>query len=143
MPYRYLEDIALADAAFEAWGTTVEEMFIAAADATMNVMVEELATIHRDREIRLEVEHDALDILLFKFLNELIFYKDAERLLLRVESVTITRHPSLFTLHSVACGEELNPARHALSADVKAVTLHRFKVEQTEEGWKATVILDI
>jgi SHS2 domain-containing protein len=27
--------------------------------------------------------------------------------------------------------------------DVKAVTLHRFRVEQTPSGWEATVILDI
>lgn len=143
MPYRYLEDIATADAAFEAWGNSVEEMFIAAADATMNVMVGELSTIHKIQEIRLEAEHEELDLLLFKFLNELVFYKDAERLLLRVVSVSISRSPSLFILHAVACGEELNPEKHALSADVKAVTLHRFRVEETTDGWKATVILDI
>ena len=45
MPYRYLEDIATADVAFEAWGDTLEEMFVAAADATMNVMVSDLDTI--------------------------------------------------------------------------------------------------
>lgn len=143
MPYRYREDIATADAAFEAWGKTLEELFTAAADATMNVMVEELSTIRREREVTLKMEHGELDLLLFNFLNELVFYKDAERLLLRVESVTIARHPELFTLHASLRGEELNPARHALSADVKAVTLHRFKVEETTDGWQASVILDI
>ena len=34
MPYRYRDDIATADAAFEAWGDTEEEMIIAAADAS-------------------------------------------------------------------------------------------------------------
>ena len=41
MPYRYLENIAIADAAFEAWGETMEEMFMAAADAAVNVKDEE------------------------------------------------------------------------------------------------------
>ncbi|HOV88133.1 MAG TPA: archease, partial [Syntrophobacteraceae bacterium] len=40
MPFRYIEDIATADVAFEAWGETLEDLCVAAADATMNVMVE-------------------------------------------------------------------------------------------------------
>ena len=32
--YRFRGDVALADAAFEAWGETLEELFVAAADAT-------------------------------------------------------------------------------------------------------------
>ncbi len=143
MPYKYLADIAVADVAFEASGATLEELFIAAADATMNVMVAELSTIQRLEEVRFAVEHPELEFLLFNFLNELIFFKDARRLLLRVESVTIATHPTLLTLEAIARGEPLDPARHAQLVDVKAVTLHHFRVEQNEGGWQATVILDI
>ena len=45
MPYHYLDDVAIADIAFEAYGESKEEMFIAASDALMNVMVEDLVTI--------------------------------------------------------------------------------------------------
>ncbi len=55
MPYRYLEDIAKGDVAFEAEGRTVEEVFIASADATMAVMVEDLSTINKVEVMRLEV----------------------------------------------------------------------------------------
>ncbi len=51
MPFRFLEDIATADVAFEAWGDSKEAMFTAAADAAMNVMVDELDSIE-DRERR-------------------------------------------------------------------------------------------
>ncbi|MEE8160569.1 MAG: archease, partial [Acidobacteriota bacterium] len=68
MPYRFLEDIATADIAFEAWGNTLEEMFTAAAEATMNVMIESLDSIAR-RELReFHLENAALDMLLFDFL---------------------------------------------------------------------------
>ncbi len=143
MPYQYLEDIATADVAFEARGDTVEDMFVAAADATMNVMVEDLNTI-ADRQRRIiHVEADAVDMLLFQLLQELIYYKDAERLLLRVPSVHIQRQNDGFSLSAEAYGEELDPDQHELLVDVKAVTLHRFQVQQTESGWKAMVILDI
>ncbi|MBI4793908.1 MAG: archease, partial [Deltaproteobacteria bacterium] len=37
MPFEYLDDVATSDVAFQAWGETVEELFVAAADAVMNV----------------------------------------------------------------------------------------------------------
>jgi SHS2 domain-containing protein len=143
MPYRYLEHIAIADVAFEAWGDTMEEVFISAADATMNVMVEDLNTIY-DREHRsIHLEADAIDMLLFQLLQELIYYKDAEQLLLRVPNVHIESQDGQFTLSAEAYGEGINALKHELNVDVKAVTLHRFRMEQTPKGWEATVILDI
>jgi len=143
MPYRYREDLATADVAFEAWGDSVEDLFAAAAEATMNVMVRELSTIARRVKKAIRVREEALDLLLFELLQELIFYKDAERLLLRVDGVRIEKSGNGFELSCEAVGEELDPARHDLIVDVKAVTLHKFKVEQTARGWEALVILDI
>ncbi|SNB47740.1 archease [Geobacter sp. DSM 9736] len=141
MPYRYLEEIATADAAFEAWGSTPEEMFIAAADAMLNVMLDDLDTVRLEREVNFNLENSALDLLLFDFLNELVFQKDSRRLLLRAEKISFGS--SLLSLRAVARGEEIDYGRHNLSADVKAVTMYRFKVEQTPEGWRAMVVLDI
>jgi SHS2 domain-containing protein len=143
VPYQYRDDIALADVAFEAWGASVEEVFIAAADATMNVMVEDLGTIGRSLELTIELEHDQLDLLLFSFLNELVFLKDARQLLLRVQSLSIKRVNSKSILKGVVYGEGLDPQKHPLNVDVKAVTLHRFNLRQTDAGWEALVILDI
>ena len=143
MPYRYLEGIAIADVAFEATGRTLEALFVAAADATTNVMVGDLASI-ADRERRtIRAEEEAPDMLLLAFLQELIYYKDAERLLLRVSEVQIRRADGRLTLAAEAHGEHLDAAKHVLLVDVKAVTMHHFEVTQTEDGWRATVVLDI
>ena len=143
MPYRFLEDIAIADVAFEAWGDTVEAMFAAAATATMNVMVGDLEAIAVRTHRSVRVESDELDLLLFNFLQELIFYKDAEQLLLRVENVRLERDRPPFSAVAELAGETLDMDRHELVADVKAVTLHKFRVEEAERGWEAFVILDI
>ena len=143
MPYEFLEDIAFADSAFKAWGPTVEETFVAAADALMNTMTDDLDTIAPQEARTLHIEHEALDLLLFNLLQELIYYKDADQLLLRVAHVHIAKTDEQYTLQAQARGERLDPQRHALGADVKAVTLHRFALEQTEQGWQAFVILDI
>jgi SHS2 domain-containing protein len=143
MPYEFLEDVAVADIALKAWGKDLEELFRAAADAVINVMVEDLATIDLREHRTLTLENDALDMLLFNFLQEVVYYKDAENLLLRVTRVQIAKKDAQYALHATAAGEELDPTRHHTRVDVKAVTLHRFSVEQTEQGWEASVILDI
>lgn len=143
MPYRYLEDIATADAAFEAWGNTVEELFIAAADATVNVMVSDLKTIRALDTRPLDVTEETLDLLLFQLLQEIIFYKDAEQLLLRATDLEIQSGEGLFSAKGLLSGEPLDPVRHELVVDIKAVTLHRLTVQETADGWRACVVLDI
>jgi SHS2 domain-containing protein len=141
--YRYLEEIATADVAFEAWGATKEEAFLAAADATLNTMVEEIGTVVPEEGRVFSLAADSLDLLLFELLQELIFHKDADRLLLRVRDLRIEETGPGYRLHADATGETINPARHPLLADVKAVTLHRLVVERTPDGWHAIVVLDV
>ncbi|MHB8770618.1 MAG: archease [Syntrophales bacterium] len=143
MPYTYLEEIAIADIAFRATGKTEEEVFTAAADATVNVMVEDLGTIADRKRIPLRLENDSLDMLLFDFLNEFVYRKDADNLLLRVAALRLGRQGSLYTLDGELSGEEIDPDRHPLAGDVKAITLHRFELRRTGDGWEATVVLDI
>jgi SHS2 domain-containing protein len=143
MPYRYHEEIALADAAFEAWDDTLEGLLIAAADATVNVMVEDLEAIRPLVSRAIELGPEPADLLLYKLLQELVYYKDAEQLLLRVEQVRLTPGAGGYSLTAEARGEVLDPELHQLAADVKAVTLHRLAVTEEADGWHAFVILDI
>ena len=143
MPYEYLPEIAVADIALHATGKTLEELFTQAADATMNVMVDNLDSIESKERRAIHLENSALDMLLFDLLQELIYHKDTEQLLLRVRQIEIRQQDDTWKLIGQAHGEKLDPARHHQRADVKAVTLHHFKVEKTDEGWSAKVILDI
>ena len=112
MPYEFLEEVATADIAFSAWGGTLEETFRAAADATLNVMVEELDAIQPREKREFRLENDQLDMLLFDFLQELIYYKDAEKLMLRVSQIRVREKPQPHTLEADAMGEKLDPPRH-------------------------------
>ena len=143
MPYRYLEDIGTADIAFEATGHDLPELFKDAADATMNVMIDNIDAIQPVETRQFELSNDQLDMLLFNFLQELIFLKDAERLLLRIREVQIADRDENYFVEATAEGEPLDAERHHQRADVKAVTLHDFSVEQIHGEWKARVLLDI
>jgi SHS2 domain-containing protein len=143
MPYKYLEEIGTADIAFEATGRDLAELFSDAADATTNVMIDNIDAIQPRETRQIELSNDKLDMLLFDLLQELIFLKDAERLLLRVREVQIATRDEIYFVKATTWGEPLDAERHHQRADVKAVTLHDFFVEQTEGGWKARVLLDI
>jgi SHS2 domain-containing protein len=143
MPYRYLEEIGTADIAFEATGRDLPELFSDAADATTNVMIDNIEAIQARETRQIELSNDKLDMLLFDLLQELIFLKDAERLLLRIREVQIDDRDKMYLVKATAEGETLDAERHHQRADVKAVTLHNFVVAQTDGGWKARVLLDI
>jgi SHS2 domain-containing protein len=143
MPYHYLEEVGTADIAFEATGRDLPELFTDAADATTNVMIDNVEAIQPRQTRQIELSNDKLDMLLFDLLQELIFLKDAERLLLRIREVQIDKRDDIYFLKATADGEPLDAERHHQRADVKAVTLHDFFVEQTDGGWNARVLLDI
>ena len=143
MPYKFLDDIATADVAFEAWGGTREELFAAGADALLHTMVHDPEAVERREKMAVTVEDAALDLLLFSFLQELVFLKDARRLLLHPERVRIAENDRCFRLESVLRGERIDRQRHPLVVDVKAVTLHRLRIACESGIWRAVVVLDV
>lgn len=143
MPYKFLEGLTTADIAFEASGRTLEELFASAADALMNTQVDDLKRIEAKTEKRFTVKAADPEKLLYNFLEELIFYKDAEQLVFASYELKAEKAAEGYALSVKAKGETIDPKKHALVADVKAVSWHQFRVEKTKTGWKATVIVDV
>ncbi|HLD83815.1 MAG TPA: archease [archaeon] len=138
MPYKIREDVATADVAFEAEGKTFEEMCVSAAEATTSIMVNP-RTLEDKKTKSFVVKGDTPEKLLFNFLNEIIYIKDAELLLFK--SFTVKKKGAM--LKCTAKGDKLNFTKQAHGVDVKAVTYHMFKVKEEKGAWKAFVILDI
>jgi len=141
VPYEFVDDGVTSDVTFHAWAEGLEQLFVAAADATLNVMVRAVDSVRAVETRTASLEADALDLLLRRFLDELIYRKDVEELLLRATRVELdAAHRSL---DAVLAGERVDPERHELLVDVKAVTFHDLRVERTATGWDAHVTLDV
>ncbi len=80
---------------------------------------------------------------LFALLQELVYFKDAENLLLHVVDLDLVDEGGEWRLRAALEGEEADPTRHSLRSDIKAVTLHQFRLEPAEGGWRCHVILDV
>ena len=143
MPYEYLEDSVTSDVTLRAWGRNLDELFTAAADATTNVMVGAVESISPTVTKVASVNADALDLLLLRFLEELIFHKDAEGLILRATDVGVEAIDHSHQVHALLRGEPIDAHKHELLADIKAVAVHALRVEHTDSGWQAQVTLDV
>ncbi len=140
MTYKFFDHTA--DVLFEAEGKDLGELFEAAGLATEETQIE-LSGIKQGIRKEIELEKDNVEMLLFDFLQELIFLKDAELLLFSGIKVNIKKEKNIYKLKAVLHGEKIDPNRHELKVDVKAVTLHQFEVKKNKAHWFARVILDI
>jgi SHS2 domain-containing protein len=128
-----------ADLGLRVRAPDLDTLFAEAAECLFSAVVENLSTIRP--EIRQDIELLGRDreYLLFDWLRGLLYRLDAEHLVFSKFEV----HVRDDGLSATAWGEKLDPARHPLSHEVKAITYHELKVEQTADGWLAEVIVDI
>lgn len=141
--FRFLDDVALADSAFEASGESPSELFVAAAHAVIETMVNPQTVRPVERRM-IERREETLEALLFEWLSEIVFLKDADAILFRDVQAEVTEAPpETWHLHGTLRGEAIDPARHELRADVKAVTKHLYGIRREGDRWIARVVLDI
>jgi SHS2 domain-containing protein len=128
-----------ADIGIHAFGRTLPELFIHAAQGMESLVVapEQVRELV-SREVTVE-GHDIVSLLI-AWLNEFIFLFDTEYLLFRTFEINAFTGTSL---RGRAFGEPYNAQRHELSSAIKAVTWHEAAVEPTGDGYKARIIFDI
>lgn len=139
--WKVLDDVALADCAWELEGADLPDLFQTAAAAVADLMVDP-QTVPTTVRRTISVEAAALDMLLYDWLSELIFRKDRDAEVYTRTAVTIAGEGP-YRLTAEVEGGVLDPAHVELRADPKAVTLHQFALQRTAGGWRARVIIDI
>jgi SHS2 domain-containing protein len=114
-------------------------LFEEAARALFSAMVANLDEVRPVDEVTFKIEGTERDELLRDWLAELLYTFDTRHLLLVQFEVRLDEAG----LTATARGEPLDPQRHEIGAELKAVTYHGLKVEQQQDGWLAEVIVDV
>lgn len=135
--YEYFEHTA--DLGIRVRAADLNGLFTEAATALFAAVVDGLDTVCLTQSVEIAVEGTDREYLLFDWLRELLFRLDADHLLLARFDVAVTGSG----LKATAWGEPIDPARHVLAHEVKAITYHGLRVEQDPDGWIAEVIVDI
>jgi SHS2 domain-containing protein len=139
--YRVLEQVAVADCAFEIEGRDPDDLFETAARALAELMVDP-ATLPVTVERTITLAAPRLDLLLYDWLSELIFRKDRDREVFPAVEARVTGAGPV-ELWARVRGGVIDREHTGLRADPKAVTFHRFAVGPADGAWQAQVVIDI
>ena len=138
--YEYLEHTG--DIGIRAYGVTLEELFINAAQGLLEATAD-LTTIDTTTQTEIEVSAESLEELMVAWLDELNFRHEVEEVFFRqVEIREISKAP--YRLVGVAYGEPADFTKHVVYTEIKSITYHQLIVEQTpDKRWMAQVIFDL
>ena len=140
--YRVLENIAVADLAFEAEGNSVEDLFRGATQALIEALANP-ATVGGTWEQNIQRKETDAPTLLFDWLSDLVYWKDAAGVVYRDVQLTLDRQTDEWTLQARLLGAPVDSTTQELRADVKGVTKHLYEVSQRGSRWYARVVLDV
>lgn len=90
------------------------------------------------------VEGRDREALMVHWLSELNYRHTVQnRLFCAFEVHSIGQQDDGLSLTATAQGEPLDPARHTVHTEIKAITFHGMAIRETDEGWTVQVIFDM
>lgn len=141
--FHFLEGIATADLAFDATGDSLEEVFQGATDALIDAMADP-QTVGAVWQQSIERSDENPDALLFDWLSDLVYWKDAAGIVFSKASLTLHHHDQgVWKLDGVLYGAPVDGTRQDLRDDVKGVTKHLYRLTQQGGQWTVRVVLDV
>jgi SHS2 domain-containing protein len=157
-----------ADLGLRVKAPTLEKLLAEAARGLLAMLVVNPDTVRPIQARSIEFSADDPAYLLFDWLSELLYAFESDRLLLAEFQIELApasgvcEHPdgsdapqaqrhreadasrSPLRLRAICRGEPMDPARHAMDHEVKAITYHGLDVHQDADGtWCAEVVVDI
>jgi len=128
-----------ADLGLRVRAPDLDTLFAEATACLFSAVVEDIGTIEPRQSVTVELAGTDREFLLFDWLRDLLLKCDEDHLLFGKFEVKVRDDG----LTGVAWGEPLDPARHLLAHEVKAITYHELKVIRDGDEWLAEVIVDI
>lgn len=137
--YKYFDHTA--DIGVEITGRTRKELFVNAANALFDVMIESKTGLKpAKRQKIITVEGSDVADLLINFLRELLYLFNGEQFATGgCEIIEFTNKK----LQARITGETFNSKTHLIKTEIKAVTYSGAKVERLKAGWRARIIFDV
>jgi SHS2 domain-containing protein len=135
MKFKFLEHTA--DAKFQAFGNSVEEMFENSGLALKDIICGK-KKIKEAEEMKLVAKGKDYESLMYNFLEEIIYLLDADDFLIgKIKEIKIAG----FKLKAVILGDKASNYKFANKA--KAVTYNEMFVKKEKGKWISQVVIDI
>lgn len=124
-----------SDVGIIAFGKNTKELFENSAFGMFSLMAD-LSRVEKQQEIIVKAEGDNYDSLLVNWLNELIFYQDSKKILLKE---FIIKNLSKNSLEGTVSGEKINMDKHFIYRPIKAATYNQLQIDENQ----ARIVFDV
>ena len=123
-----------ADTGLITSGKTLPEAFANAAYGMFSIMAD-LRKVRAVEARIVEVKEEDAESLLFEWLNSLLYFFDAEMLLLKRFDIMEFDGRKM---RAMCFGEKFDPSRHEIKIGVKSATYHALKVDKEKNRVQVT-----
>jgi SHS2 domain-containing protein len=134
-----------ADLGLRVWGKTGPELFDEAARALMSQIID-LEAVESVQKESFYIEAESTEMLLHQWLREILFYVDKGLVFnqFHIEKHNLSdKKAARYFIKGQLVGECVDPTRHRICNEVKAVTRHNFYVKSKGPWWEANILLDL
>jgi len=139
--YKFIEHTA--DIAAEVSAENYNDMFIASAFAWKESAAEEFELKNKEEKV-IDISDRSIEELLVHFLSELNYFLLVKRWIFsEVKKISIEENERLYTAKIIIIGEPLDPSRHDLKIEIKAVTFHQMNIKYGDGKYQTRIVFDI
>lgn len=135
-----------ADLGLRVFAASLSDLYAESGLALFSVLVEDIETVQCQTKSHFRIDKDTAVSdqqwqahLLVDWLGELLFVFETEHYLFAKFETRLTDT----ALEVDAWGEKIDPDRHELVLDIKAITYHGLAVREIEGQFQAEVIVDL
>jgi len=127
------------DIRIKVFGNSIEELF-ANAGFALSDLITDADKINTELSETIEVSGIDREELIVNWLAELNYlFITEEKVFNKFEIERITENE----LTATVLGEKVNPHRHPLKNEIKAVTFHDLQIKQVHKRWETKIVFDI
>jgi SHS2 domain-containing protein len=135
LKYEFVEHTA--DITFKAYGRDLNQLFENAAEALESTLIM-LEAVALSSNTTIEMTSDSCDDLLYDWLAELLVMFEVNRFAVKKCIVNIAGS----SLSAECWGERIDPNKHTLNTEVKAVTYHNLQIKKNKV-YHTEITLDV
>jgi len=128
-----------ADVGYRLFAPTLEQLFAIAGKALFDAITE-VDSIRPRFSKQVSVTASDAEALLVAWLSELNFLCITNLELFCEFEIETVSNTELF---ATVRGEKIDPHRHEIKTEIKAVTYHGLFVRESRAGWEAQIIFDV
>ena len=139
MSYRFLDHAT--DAIIEITAKNLKEAFLVAADAEINLMIDQHTVKETDQK-EFSANGKDLHYLLFSWLEEIPFVLITQGFAIKRVEIDIQKNKD-FKINAKAFGEQLDVKKHNFKIEIKAPTFHDMVIRQDNTGVYMKFLLDL